>query len=1149
MRSMSGKILDVLDQRALILDGAMGTNLQNQNLTVQDFGGKDGCNEYLILTKPGAVSRVHESFFAAGCDAVETNTFGANRIILAEYGLEGLTAELNEKAVLLARRAAEKFSSASHPRFVIASVGPGTKLPSLGHISFNELTSVYEEQIAGLIRGGPDALLIETCQDLLQAKIAVLAAESSLKKAGCSLPVMLQVTFEPSGTMLLGTEMNAVIAALEPLPVDVLGMNCATGPREMAEPLRYLCENSNKLVSALPNAGLPENIGGKAHYNLSPAEFAEAVERFVREFGVSIVGGCCGTTPDHLAAAVKKLGGIKPARRTAKFAASCSSLYFAVPYGQEPPPLLVGEQTNANGSRKFREALEKDDYDGLVHIAREAVKEGAHLVDVCLALVGRDEMKDMTETLRRFNQQVPLPVMIDSTDPRVMEAALKCVGGKPILNSVNLEDGEGRFETVCRLAKKFGAGLIALTIDEAGMAKTHPEKLRIAKRMHDLAVSRYGIRPEDLFFDALTFAISSGEDFRDSAVETLEAIRRIKKELPGVRTILGLSNVSFGLAPHARPILNSVFLSLAVEAGLDAAIVHARKIIPTHKIAPGEVELAKALLLNDRAGGNDPLQAFIDYFEKQKGRPTTREKKTAPGLNIEETLKQKIIDGEKEGLEDALELALKRYRPLEIVNDILLGAMKTVGDLFGAGKTQLPFVLQSAEVMKRAVSYLEPLMEKAAATGKGTMVLATVKGDVHDIGKNLVDIILTNNGYRVINLGIKQPIDSILKAANEHKADAVGLSGLLVKSTQIMKEDLEEMNLRAVSLPVILGGAALTRRFVEEDLRGLYQGDVYYGQDAFAGLKLMDHITGPDYVPGAEKKTKGRAAKTASVPVPPADPAPAILSQVARDQAVPHPPFWGFRIVEDIPAAEVLEWIDKVALLRARWQFRRGSLTLEDHEKLIREKAEPLLELWKERVLREKILEPKVIYGFYPCFSEANDLAVLDETGKKELIRFTFPRQRQAPHLCLSDYFRSRDAGTLDVLGLHLVTVGPRASEVTQELFQAGRYSDYLYLHGLSVEAAEGLAELFHARIRRELGIASKDGATIEEFQRHQRYQGCRYSFGYPACPSLEDQSKFFAVLPGEKIGVSLTESFHLVPEQSTTALIVHHPEARYFSV
>ena len=1181
---MAHSFLKRLNEKVLVFDGAMGTNLQTQHLTSEDFGGKDGCNEYLVITKPDAIRQVHESFLKVGCDAIETDTFGANRIVLAEYGLEDRVVEINEKAARLAKELAQKYSTPEHPRYAIGSVGPGTKLPSLGHIGFDELRDSYKEQYKGLMAGGVDAILIETCQDLLQAKCAVIALVEYFKEIGHRLPVLVQVTFESTGTLLLGTEMGAVIATLEMLPVDVIGMNCATGPVEMAGHVKTLCENSVKHISVLPNAGLPENVGGVAHYHLTPKELADFHERFVTEFGVSIVGGCCGTTPEHLKAVVERVGKMAPKKRTPKHEPSCSSLYSPVAYAQKPAPLLVGEQTNANGSKKFKQLLEREDYDGIVGVARDAVKEGAHLVDLCVAFVGRDEKKDMNESIHRFNQHVTVPVMIDSTEAPVVEEALKRIAGKPIINSINLEDGGDRLRKVCVMAKKYGAAIVALTIDEKGMAKTRENKLRVAKRIYQIVTQQYGIRPEDIFFDLLTFTLGSGsEEFRGAGPETIEAIRRLKRELPGVHTILGVSNISFGLAPHARQILNSVFLHECVEAGLDAAIVHAKKIVPLFKIEKDDLEVARKLLHNKWIDGKDPLQEFIAHFQKKEG--TFLEKKpreqTGP---IEDRLKNRIIDGNSDALEADLDEGLKKYPPLDIINNLLLEGMKVVGELFGAGKMQLPFVLQSAEVMKKAVTYLERFMEKKEGQERGRIVLATVHGDVHDIGKNLVDIILTNNGYKVFNIGIKQPVEAILKAAAENKADAIGMSGLLVKSTLIMKENLEEMNLRGITTPVLCGGAALTERYVERDLTDLYKGRVYYGRDAFSALKIMGAIkagkepakedlrppapVAPPAVSSPAVPGTVQAAQPAPVAPVPAAPvpqpprkapsavppafAPRNFSRgpsfhVHRDNSIPKVPFYGYRILKNIRMQDVFPWINKIALYRLQWQFKQGDRTPREFELYIQENVEPLFERFKLQTVKEKIFEPRVIYGYFQCYSEKEDLVILDGTGLNELTRFTFKRQTKEPYQSISDFFRPK-GGELDVVGFHVVTMGKRASEAEQKLFKANKYTEYLYLHGLSVESAEALAEYTHLMIRRDMGIDVFDKRSKEEIFR-QGYQGSRYSFGYPACPDLEDQKKLFQLLPAEKIGVTLSETFQMHPEQSTSAIIVHHPQAKYFGV
>ncbi len=1144
---MDSLFLKSLKDRVLVFDGAMGTNLQYQNLKAEDFGGKEGCNEFLVVTRPESVEKVHDDFFAVGCDAVETDTFGSNRIVLAEYELADRTVELNRKAVELARKVAKRHSTPQQPRFVVGSVGPTTKLPTLSHIGFDEMHAVFTEQFIGLLEGGVDAILIETCQDLLQAKIAVIAANELFEKQNCSVPLMVQVTMEQTGTMLLGTDMAAALTTLEMFPIDIIGMNCATGPQEMSENVRFLTEHARTMVSVLPNAGLPENVGGQAHYKLTPSELAAFHERFVKEFGVNVVGGCCGTTPAHLAEVVKKIRGLAPKKRTPVHEASASSLYESVTYQQTPAPLLVGERTNANGSKKFKQLLELEDYDAITQMGRESAQEGSHMLDVCCAYVGRDESRDMIEVITRINKQVTVPIMIDSTEAPVIEDALKRISGKSVINSINLEDGEERMKKVCPMAKKYGAALVALTIDEKGMAKERARKVDVAARIYDLATKKYGIRGEDLFFDTLTFTLGSGDaEFRTAGIETIEAIREIKKKFPEVRTILGLSNISFGLNPDARHVLNSVFLHYALEAGLDSAIVHAARILPLFKIEEEARELSRRIVFNDWKDGKDPLHEFIGYFEKRKG-STQVEKKKAPAASLEESLKNKIVDGNKENLETELAEALKKYPPLDIINIHLMDGMKVVGDLFGAGKMQLPFVLQSAEVMKRAVAYLEPFMEKAAGSEKGRVVLATVKGDVHDIGKNLVDIILTNNGYKVFNLGIKQPIETILAAATEHKADAIGLSGLLVKSTSIMKDDLEEMERRGMKVPVICGGAALNRKYVDETLATAYSGPVFYAQDAFSGLRAMDEMSqakpgsGPFPSQSKPKSSAGSAVPAPSVKAPE-------RSNVTPDNPVPKPPFWGYKIIKNINMREVFPYINKLSLFKGQWQFKQSGLSDADYNKILKEKVEPLFAEWQEKCVREKILEPRVIYGYYPCWSEGNDLIILDPESKKEVTRFNFPRQTAAPFWCLSDFFRAKKSNEPDVVGFQAVTVGTRSSELERDLFKADQYTDYLYLHGISVEGAEALAEWTHRMTRRDWGFGAEDSADIEALLR-QGYRGSRYSFGYPACPNLEDQKKLFEILPGDKIGLSLTEEFQLVPEQSTTAVVVHHPQAKYFII
>jgi 5-methyltetrahydrofolate--homocysteine methyltransferase len=1178
---MMSSFLETLRERIIVFDGAMGTNLHAQDLTVDDYGGPqfEGCPEHLLISMPEAVEKVHAGFLEVGCDVVETDSFGGASIVLAEYQIAHLAYDLNKKAAELTKRIANDFSTKESPRWVAGSMGPTTKLPTLGHISFLDMKASYAEQARGLLDGGADLLIVETCQDLLQTKAALSAIFSEFESSKRRVPVIAQVTIEAFGTMLMGTEIGAALTALEPFPIDVVGMNCATGPQQMAENVRYLCQNSKFAVSVIPNAGIPENIGGHAVFKETPESLSKELAHFARDLGVNIVGGCCGTTPAHLRAVVEAVRDLMPLRREVPRTAAASSIFSQQPYRQDTSFLIIGERVNASGSKKMRDLLNAEDWDGLVSLAREQEREGAHVLDVNVDFVGRDGEKDMHELASRLVTNVKIPVMFDSTEWQKMEAGLQHAGGKSILNSTNYEDGEPRFAKVLDLAKKYGASVVIGTIDEEGMARTAEGKFKIAKRAYEQATQKYGIPADDIFFDALALPISTGiEEDRRNALETIEGIRRIKTELPGVFTVLGVSNISFGLNPASRIVLNSVFLHEAVAAGLDSAIVNASKIEPLNRIEERQLKVALDLIYDRREFAGDvctydPLTEFTKLFE---GVTTKSKKKEARGETVEERLKYHIIDGEKIGLEENLKLALEKYSALDIINNILLDGMKVVGDLFGSGQMQLPFVLQSAEAMKAAVRFLEPFMErKGGATAKGTMVLATVKGDVHDIGKNLVDIILTNNGYRVINLGIKQTIDAILSAHDEHNADAIGMSGLLVKSTLIMKENLEVMNERGIDVPVVLGGAALTRRYVEDDLKSLYHGTLFYARDAFAGLHTMDklmsgdghadeeqakaataaavsgngdavdeeELVGEEAKLGIRKSARPRGAAKVS-----GDTTQTVRSDVTADVPIPEAPFYGSRVVDDIPLDDVFAYINETALFKGQWQFKQGRKSAEEYQAFVAEHVRPVLSELKERSAREGLLLPRVVYGYFRCQSSGNDLIVYDVDERVERVRFTFPRQPSGKRLCLADYFASVESERLDVVAFHLVTVGRRASEYSQELFKRDNYSDYLYFHGLSVESAEALAELWHKRIREELGIAGRDAANLNQLFR-QGYQGSRFSFGYPACPNLEDQAKLFELLDPARIDVSLTEEFQLEPEQSTSAIIIHHPEARYFSI
>jgi 5-methyltetrahydrofolate--homocysteine methyltransferase len=1149
---MDRDFLSAIRERVLVFDGAMGTMLHAADLTLDDYQGNEGCSEILCVSRPDVVRGIHAAYLEAGADAIETNSFGASAIVLGEYGMADRVVELNRAAASLAREVVDDFQADGRPRWVAGSMGPGTKLPTLGHTTFDVLRATYTDQALGLIEGGADVLIVETCQDLLQIKAAVAGAFAGMRRTGRRLPLMVQVTVETTGQMLLGSDIAAALTAIEPLGADIIGMNCATGPAEMGEHLRYLSQHARTPLSCQPNAGLPELRDGRPHYPLTPSQLAQAHDRFVAEFGVNLVGGCCGTTPEHIREVVEAVGGRQPAHRRITNEPAVASLYQSVPLDQDTTYLTVGERCNANGSRKFRELMLAGDFDGLIGVAKEQIREGAHVLDVCVDYVGRDGVPDMDALILRLAQQSTAPIMLDSTQADVIEAGLKRLGGRAIINSINLEDGEARMAAVCPLVKEFGAAVVALVIDEEGQARDVEWKLRVAHRIHDLATQRYGLAAEDLLFDTLTFPLGSGqEDLRRDAIATLEAIRRTKAELPGVRTILGVSNVSFGLSPAARQVLNSAFLHEAREAGLDAAIVSPAKILPMHRIEEEQRQVALDLIYDRRRPGYDPLQRFMALFEgKEVTRSASAEDLAA--LPVDERLKRRIIDGVREGLENDLREAMATRSPLAIINEVLLDGMKTVGDLFGAGEMQLPFVLQSAEVMKAAVALLEPHMERADQRGKGRVVLATVKGDVHDIGKNLVDIILTNNGYSVHNLGIKQPISAIIDKAEEIAADAIGMSGLLVKSTVVMRENLEELNARGLArYPVLLGGAALNRTYVESDLRQVYKGRVFYCRDAFAGLHVMDQLRDErerGVMPGKEPPRAPRVPRTA-----PRGPAPAppdtdedARSDVRVDVPVPTPPFLGeSRIVKGIPVAEIATYLNESALFRGQWQLRPTG-GKEGWQRLLETEARPRLRALLDEAIADQVLRPAVVYGYFPCNSQGNDLIVWRRDGS-EWLRFSFPRQRRDRRLCISDFFRPVESGERDVVAFHVVTMGVEASEATARLFEANRYREYLELHGVTVEMAEALAEYWHKRIRQELAIAGEDAGDLEALF-DLGYRGARYSFGYPACPDLEQQEKIFELLKPERIGVELSEEYQLHPEQSTSAIIVHHPEAVYYN-
>jgi 5-methyltetrahydrofolate--homocysteine methyltransferase len=1193
--------LAALRERVLVYDGGTGTELFKLHLTAADFGGEraHGCLEALLATRPDVMPLIHRRFLEAGADVIETNSFGALPHVLAEFGLAARAEELATMAARTARQVADSFATTGRPRFVAGALGPGTKLISLGHIGWDELFASYRTAARGLVAGGADLLLIETCQDLLQVKCAVLATRAAMREMGCEVPLQVQVTVEATGQMLAGSDIATALTALEALPVDVVGMNCATGPDLMDPHVRHLGLNSTRWVSCMPNAGLPRNVDGHAVFDLTPAELAAWHVKFVRDYGVNAVGGCCGTGPEHVAAIAAAMRDLAPGRpRRDRAPAAIASLYQSVPLRQEAGLLIVGERTNATGSKVFRERLLADDWDGMVHLAQEQVAEGCHVLDVSVAWTGRDERRDMAETMRRFATAVTVPIMVDSTQPDVMELALQHLGGRAIINSVNLEDGEAKFDRVCALARRYGAALVALTIDEdreAGMAKTVARKVAIAERMYARITEKHGLPGSSVLFDLLTFPVTQGdEDTRQLARWTLEGIAEVKRRLPEAGFILGVSNVSFGLKPRARQVLNTVFLDEAVAHGLTAAILNAAKVVPLSQIPEAEQRLARDLIHDrrvfaaDGACAYDPLFAFVArYTQADEIAPAAA---AAAKLPLVERLAKRIVDGRKVGIEQDLDEAMAQgLAPLEIINRHLLAGMKTVGELFGAGKTQLPFVLQSAEAMKAAVKHLQPHLGSASAAGKGCLVLATVKGDVHDIGKNLVDIILTNNGYRVINLGIKQPLEAILAAVDEHHPDAIGMSGLLVKSTVVMRENLERLAASGCRLPVILGGAALNRAYVEQELRAIYPSAehrtpdsrplVWYAADAFDGLQLMDELCG--HVP------EGQRTLTTAAVRPPTHLA-SLAEKLARGKAyvpsgvppaprIPRPPFWGRRTVAstELDLKEVCTFINRNALFRGQWGLRQGQeLSREEWQAMVRREAEPVLERLIETAARERLLQPAVAYGYFPCAAERNNLIVFDPETGAERCRFSLPRQmaedgaqgnKGGKNLCIADFFRPRGSaplgdeassipaaawanGARDVLAAHCITMGAAASVHAQQLFRADNFREYLYFHGLSVESAEALAELFHQRIRRELGIADDDATTLEGLFT-QGYQGSRYSFGYPACPRLEDQLPLQELLRWQEIGVTLSEEYQLQPEQSTSALIVHHPAAKYFSL
>jgi 5-methyltetrahydrofolate--homocysteine methyltransferase len=1210
---MSSPFLDALSRRVLVADGAMGTMIQARDLPLDDFEHHEGCNEILNVTRPDVIADIHRAYLEVGADSVMTNTFGANWANLGEYGIAGRIHELAEAGARIAREVVDEYSTTARPRFVLGSVGPGTKLPTLGHVHFRTLRDAYTEQIRGMLAGGVDVVLIETSQDLLQTKSAIIAAQHAMAAEGRNVPVIAQVAVETTGTMLVGSEIGAALNALAPLGIDLIGLNCSTGPAEMSEHLRYLSKNSPIPLSVMPNAGLPVLGPNGAEYPLDPDGLAESLARFVTEFGVAHVGGCCGSTPEHIARTIDALRGAVPHPREPQPEPGVASLYQAVPFRQDASVLMIGERSNATGSKAFRTALIDENWADCVDIARAQTGEGAHLIDLNVDYVGRDGAADMDEMARRLATASTLPIMLDSTEPEVLQAGLERIGGRCAINSVNYEDGdapESRFARAMQVAREHGAAVVGTCIDEEGQARTAEWKLRVARRLIEDLTTNWDVAASDVIIDTLTFPISTGqEEVRRDAIETIEAIRTLRDEYPDVQTTLGVSNVSFGLNAAARQVLNSVFLNECVEAGLTTAIVHASKILPMARIPDEQREVALDLIYDKRREGYDPLTKFMELFEGATA-SSNRESRAAElaALPLFERLERRIVDGDRNGLTDDLDAALHERPALEIINNTLLSGMKTVGELFGSGQMQLPFVLESAETMKTAVAYLEPHMEKADASGKGRIVLATVRGDVHDIGKNLVDIILSNNGYDVVNLGIKQPVNAIIDAAEENHADAIGMSGLLVKSTVVMKENLEELNARGIAdqWPVLLGGAALTRAYVEDDLDALYEGKVRYARDAFDGLKLMDWVmankrggvaTVDNEVEAKRAERKARrersrriiaarraAALSAAADASADNAAPAAdhmrgsaagaaagasaaegavptRSDVATDVPLPAPPFWGTEVVRGVALADYSAMLDERATFLGQWGLR-GARKGEgpSYEELVETEGRPRLRGWLDRLTTEGVLaHAALVYGYFPCVSDGNDLVVLSDPSPDadERFRFTFPRQTSGRHLCLADYFRPKatalEAGEVDVLGLQVVTMGQPIADFANSLFESNSYRDYLEVHGLGVQLTEALAEYWHKRVRDELrfasgtAVSSEDSADVKDFFR-LGYRGARFSLGYGACPDLEDRDKVVSLLEPERIGVKLSEEYQLHPEQSTDAFIVHHPEATYFN-
>jgi 5-methyltetrahydrofolate--homocysteine methyltransferase len=1148
--------MDALAQRILVYDGAMGTSLQKLNLTAEDYGGEkyNGCPDYLNITKPEAPATVHRSFLEVGVDVIETNTFRSNRLTLGEYGLGERTIEINMAAAQLARKLADEFSTPEQPRFVAGSMGPSGKLPSaddptLSDISYDDLVDIFREQAVGLIRGGVDVLLIETSQDILEVKAIITGIQKAFEETGEVLPIQCQITLDTTGRMLLGTDIAAALTILEGMPIDIIGLNCSTGPEHMRQPIAFLGEHARLPVSAIPNAGLPLNVDGEAVYPLEPQPYADAMVEFVVKNNISIVGGCCGTTPEHLKLLVEQIHNHPHPPRPAADEARLSSSIQAIAMQQVPPPLLIGERLNATGSRQFKRLLMNEDFDAILEMGREQIAGGAHALDVSVALTERpDETYLMSKVVKKLAMGIEAPLVIDSTEPEVMEAALKLAPGRCLLNSTHLEAGRPKMDRVFSMAREHNAAVLCLTIDESGMAKTAERKLDIARRIHDIAVNEFGFRPEDLVFDVLTFPLSTGDvEFNNSAVETINAIREIKQQLPGVFTSLGVSNVSFGLTSQARNTLNSMMLHFCVEAGLDMAIVHASKVKPYAEIPQEERDLMEDLIFNKRTDG---LQRVIQFYQEHTAEEEAGAADPTEGMTPEQRLHWSILHRHKEGVEAAIDEVISRNEfpskheaAVHLLNNTLLPAMKEVGDKFGAGELILPFVLQSAETMKKTVAHLENYLEKVEGVSKGKVVLATVYGDVHDIGKNLVKTILVNNGYEVFDLGKQVPAETIISKAQEVNATAIGLSALLVSTSKQMPLIVNELQRRGLDYPVLIGGAAINRRFgwrilYTED-GAPYQPGVFYCQDAFEGLDTMDRLIDKPKREALFEELFSKAAKEIVRESKPRSTAAVTgRSAVSPAPRIPTPERWGVRVVKDMPLDLVFEHLYKNELFRLSWGAKNKQG--EEWAQIQRDFEARLLLMQKDAKVAGW-LKPQGVYGFWPVQAQGDGLLVYDPNtvgnGKpKQITQFDFPRQPSGELLCLADYFATVESGQMDVVALQVVTVGTAASQRFEELQAANDYTEAYFTHGLAVQTAEATAEYLHRHIRRELGLEPK--------------QGKRYSWGYPAIPELEDHAKVFALLPAEQeLGMQLTEAYQLIPEQSTAAIILHHPDAKYYSV